>query len=176
MTNRALPLLLYLLLALPAHATQAPVQALEKADLVKAATIEKIVRFIEWPRSAEGSFVLCVTTDHPQLAALRAYYENSAIDERPVAIQIIRKGELAATCRLLFLAPRDLGDLARLKTTADREHVLLIAEGTGAARSGAHIAFYSDSGRLKLEVNRRALEASGLKASFRLLEMAKLVE
>ena len=38
------------------------------------------------------------------------------------------------------------------------------------------LSFFSDMNRLRLEVNRKALEASGLKASFRLLEVAKIVE
>ena len=151
-------------------------QTLDKADLVKAAVIEKIARFIDWPKPPDGQFVLCVAGEHPQLQALRAYYENIAIGERAVAIQVVKKGESASACRVLFLAPRDLPDLKRHRAAADRDNILLIAEGDGAARAGVHVAFYSDSGRLKLEVNRKALETSGLKASFRLLEVAKVVD
>lgn len=156
------------------HAQAAP--AIDKADLVKAAVIEKIARFIDWPKPAEGQFVLCVVGEHPQLPALRAYYENVTIGERTVAIQVVKRGETSGACRVLFLSQRDLADLKRHRTAADRDNILLIAEGDGAARAGVHVAFYSDSGRLKLDVNRKALETSGLKASFRLLEVAKLVD
>lgn len=149
---------------------------IEKADLVKAAMIEKIARFIEWPGSAPAKFSLCVTPDHPQLAAIKAYYENASINDRPVEIQVVKRADALAGCQVLFLAPREMGDLTKVRNSADRDHVLLVAEGAEAARSGAHVAFYSDMNRLRLDVNRKTLEASGLKASYRLLEVAKVVE
>jgi hypothetical protein len=150
--------------------------AVDKAELVKAAMVEKISRFIEWPRAPAGKFLLCVAPDHPQLEAVRAYYESAVIADRPVEVLLLKRSEALAGCQVAFLAPRDLGDMARVRANADRDHVLLVAEGADAARSGAHVAFYSDMNRLRLEVNRKALEASGLKASFRLLEVAKVVE
>lgn len=159
---------------LPASVSMAA-PVIDKADLVKAAVVEKIARFIDWPKPPEGQFGLCVVGEHPQLAALRAYYENATIADKPVVINVVKRGE-AAMCRVLFLSARDLNDLARHRVAADRDNVLLIAEGTSAARQGVHVAFYTDMGRLKLEVNRKALEGSGLKASFRLLEVAKVVD
>ena len=151
-------------------------EAIEKAELVKAAMVEKISRFIEWPRAPAGKFLLCIAPEHPQLEAVRAYYESVTIADRPVEIQLLKRSDALAGCHVAFLAPRDLGDMSRVRANADRDHVLLVAEGADAARSGAHVAFYSDMNRLRLEVNRKALEASGLKASFRLLEVAKVVE
>ena len=149
---------------------------IEKAELIKAAMIEKIARFIDWPGPAPARFGLCIGGDHPQLGAVKAYYESFAIGDRPVEIQVLKRSDGMAGCRALFLAPREMADIGRLKAIAEKGHVLLVAEGADAARNGAHVAFYSDMNKLRLEVNRRGLEASGLKASFRLLEMAKVVE
>ena len=148
----------------------------DKSELVKAAVIEKIARFITWPALADGPFQLCAAEEHPQLAALRAYYEGAQIGERPVSVRPIRRGDAYAGCNLIVLSPKEIGDLARFRALASKEHALLVAEGSDLAREGVHVAFYSDMNKLRLEVNRRALEASGLKASFRLLEVAKLVE
>lgn len=147
----------------------------EKSELVKAAVIEKIARFINWPGPPGASFRLCVAADHPQLPVLTAYYENATIAERPVVLQILRKQDALAGCQVIFLAPNDMSELARYRAAAEKEQSLLIAEGAGVARDGVHIAFYFDMNRLRLEVNRKTLEASGLKASFRLLEAAKIV-
>jgi len=157
-----------------AEAAGAP--TIDKADLVKAAVVEKVARFIDWPKPPEGQFGLCVVGEHPQLAALRAYYENVTIAELPVSVHVVKRGESAPACKVLYLSARDLSDLARHRAVADRDNVLLIAEGPSAARQGVHVAFFTDSGRLKLEVNRKSLEGSGLKASFRLLEVAKVVD
>jgi len=170
---------------LPLHAVGA-----EKADLVKAAMVEKIARFIEWPGAAPGSFALCVTPGHPQLEAVREYYQGTSIANRPVTVRVVgaKGGARAGTeagagakppapaCSVAFLAPADLAQVGRWRAAAVRGHFLLIAEGDEAAAAGVHVAFYAHMGRLRLEVNRKALEAAGLKASFRLLEVARVVE
>jgi hypothetical protein len=147
----------------------------DKAELVKAAVIEKIARFIDWPRPPATQFTLCVASDHPQLQVLNAYYENATIAERPVAVHTMRRQDAPGACQVIFLAQKDIADLPRYRALAEKEQILLVAEGADVARNGVHIAFYFDMNRLRLEVNRKALEASGLKASFRLLEVAKIV-
>lgn len=176
MSRRAATLCLAagLQLAPPGAAVAAPEPG--KADLVRAAIVEKVARFIDWPAApAVPQFTLCVPGEHPQLAALRAYYERVSIDRLPVQIRPLRKGEALAGCQAAFLLP-DAAPDGQLRAQADKEHVLLIGEGADMARQGVHIGFFSDMNRLRLEVNRKALEASGLKASFRLLEVAKIVE
>lgn len=153
-----------------------PVQAVDKADLVKAAIIEKVARFIEWPGQAgsPAAFQICTAADHPLLPAIRVYYENIVLAERPVVIQVLRKGDPLNGCRIFYA--KDTADLARLRASAEAGHVLLIAEGSDMAKAGMHVGFYTDMNRLRIEVNRKSLEAAGLKASFRLLEVAKVVE
>jgi len=165
-----------LVAALAGTAGAAPADTFDKAELVKAAVIEKIARFIDWPASISTGFQLCAADDHPQLPVLRAYYEGTQIAERAVTLRPVRRFDGYAGCNLIVLAPKDLGEVGRFRTLAEKEHALLVAEGPDLARQGVHVAFYSDMNRLRLEVNRRGLEASGLKASFRLLEAARLVD
>jgi hypothetical protein len=148
----------------------------DKAELLKAAVIEKISRFIDWPHPSATQFTLCVAADHPQLAVLNAYYENTVIADKPVVVQVVHRQDATTACQVLFLSAKDLSDMARFRTLAEKEKILLIAEGPDLARNGVHVAFYFDMNRLRLEINRKALEASGLKASFRLLEVAKVVD
>ncbi|MBL8516628.1 MAG: YfiR family protein [Betaproteobacteria bacterium] len=152
---------------------QAP--AIDKADLVKVSVIEKVVRFIDWPPMREAQFFLCAPAEHPQMSALKAYYENVTIGDKPVSVQAVKRGD-RVPCRVLFMAPADLSQPERIRGHLERGQTLLIAEGADAAAKGVHIAFYIDAGRLKLEVNRKSLETSGLKASFRLLEVARVVD
>ena len=164
-----------LVAALPV-AVDSSAHAVEKAELVKAAMIEKISRFIEWPAKLPARFALCVSPDHPQMAAIKTYYESASIGDRPVEVQVLKRADALTGCHVVFLAPRDVTELTRVRANADKDHVLMVAEGTTAAKSGVHVGFYSDMNRLRLEVNRKALEASGLKVSFRLLEVAKVVD
>ncbi|PWF48644.1 YfiR family protein [Massilia glaciei] len=91
-------------------------------------------------------------------------------------VRALRNGEPLAGCRAALVLPGAPEELAALRAGAGREHVLLFGEGGQMAAQGVHIGFFPDQGRLRVEVNRKALEASGLKASFRLLEVAKIVE
>jgi hypothetical protein len=150
--------------------------AFDKSELVKAAVIEKIARFIEWPAIPGNAFQICAADDHPQLPVLRAYYDGQQIAERPVAVRSVRRFDGFAGCNLIVLGQKDFADVTRFRTLAEKEHMLLVAEGAELAKQGVHVGYFSDMNRLRLEVNKRGLEASGLKASFRLLEVAKLVE
>jgi hypothetical protein len=149
--------------------------AFDKSELVKAAVIEKIARFIDWPAGG-NAFQLCAAEDHPQLAVLKAYYEGAQIAERPVAVRPVRRFEGYAGCNLIVLGPKEVAEMGRFRALAEKEHTLLVAEGADLAKQGVHVAFFSDMNRLRLEVNKRVLDASGLKASFRLLEVAKVVD
>jgi len=171
----ALPVLALLAL-LALHSSQALANTFDKAELVKAAVIEKIARFIDWPALGAGTFLLCAADDHPQLPVLRAYYEGTQIAERPVTVRPVRRFDGFTGCNVIVLGQKEFADLGRFRALAEKEHALLVAEGPDLARQGVHVAFYSDMNRLRLEVNKRGLEASGLKASFRLFEAARLVE
>jgi len=150
--------------------------AFEKSELVKAAVIEKIARFIDWPVLAGSSFLLCAAEDNPQLPVLRAYYDGAQIAERPVTVRPVRRFDGYAGCNLIVLGPKELAEMGKFRALAEKEHALLVAEGPDLAKQGVHVAYFSDMNRLRLEVNKRVLDATGLKASFRLLEVAKLVE
>ena len=150
---------------------------IEQPDNVKVSLIQKFSSFIEWPKALEAQFALCVVADHPLLPSLKTYYEKEPIAERPVTIQTIRRPNALAGCNVIFIAQKDMDDLARYRAAAVKNNVLLIAEGVNAARYGVHIAFYVEAGRVQRpRVNRKALEAAGLKASFRLLHEAEIVE
>ncbi|MES3024687.1 MAG: YfiR family protein, partial [Pseudomonadota bacterium] len=155
-----------------------PAPAPGRTELLRAAMIAKVARFVDWPAAPVPpvAFTLCVPLEHPLLAALRAYYRRASIGQLPVLVRALRKGEPLAGCRAAIVLPGAPEELAMLRAEAGREHVLLIGEGDEAAALGVHIGFFPDLGRMRVEVNRKALEASGLKASFRLLEVAKIVE
>jgi hypothetical protein len=175
---KLLPALLLASAALGACARADPlVPEVGKSELGKAKIIEKLARFVFWPAlpAAGPAFTLCVSHQHPLLDAVRSHYERTTITQLPVLIRTLRRGEPLSGCRAAFILPAG-HDMAQLRVQANREHVLLIGEGNGIAGRGVHIGFFSDTNRLRLEVNRKALEASGLKASFRLLEVARIVE
>lgn len=147
-----------------------------EAELRRASVIARVARFIEWPAS-EPPFVLCMPVEHPQLAAVRYVFEseNTRIAEQPVTVREVRRTDSLASCRVLFLAPRDGADLEFYRRESDRHRIMLFAEGE-VARAGVHVAYVLDRGRTRFEIRRRGLEAIGLKAGFRLLEQAKVVD
>lgn len=148
----------------------------EKSDLAEVALIEKIAGFIQWPRPPGESFNICVTADHPQLAVLEAYYQHMTVNDRPAAIVTVKLAAPPSECQVLYLTASQLSNLGPLLAWSARENVLLVGDSPDAASQGVQIAFYFSMNRLQLEVNRRSMEASGLKPSFKLMQVAKIVE
>ena len=54
-------------------------------------------------------------------------------------------------------------------------HVLIVGEGQEFAAEGGMIAFVLSEGKIAFHINQASVERSGLKASAKLLQLAKLV-
>ena len=172
MKIRLLPIGLSLLLAgLSAH----QLQAVETDELIRASMIDKIARFVEWPTWEDQRFRLCVTDKNPLLPALQSYYENSLLANKPVLLATFKGSSLPKNCQAVFLSDENLENLPTLLQLTRNQPILIVVEKENSVNQGVHIDFYTDENRLHLEVNRKSLETSGLKVSYHLLKVARIV-
>jgi hypothetical protein len=141
--------------------------------------IERFPLFVEWPVEALGPrqplFIACiagvgaVADGLPQVAAFERF------KGKPIAFRRVRAGDELGMCHLLFIAASEERSLAGFVASTAGQPVLSVSEVPGAAERGAIIGFYRDGDRIRFEINRRAMEKSGLKLGSRLLKLARLV-
>lgn len=172
--RRARTLALALALATgPAAAQQHPPSEQE----LKAAFIHRIAGFIEWPdRAAAGAPLrLCVIGGNPFGQALEAI-RGKPVQSRPLEIRFTDSGDALRECQLLFIATAADRHLDRIAALSREAGILTLGDTEGYARRGVMLNFYLDQDRVRFEVNLDALRRGGLKASSKLLTLARIVD
>jgi len=165
------------LLTLPATTTQAqpPPQ-----PLVEAGFITKFPLFVTWPgepwQTGDAPFVIGVMGESPVRAHLDDVARYATIDGRPLVVRTVATLPAADHCHLLFIAADAEPDLEEILAQVAGKPILTVSHCDGYARQGVHINFYLDGEYVRFEINQRASEASNLTLSFRLKNVARLVD
>jgi hypothetical protein len=152
-------------------------EASRTESLLQAGFITKFPGFVTWPadQGRSDDFTYCVLGNPPvadDIAGLLPLtHANGATAE------ILAGEDFDAThCQVLFLPAEGREAVAQsLRQQIAGRPTLVISDAPGAVDNGAHIGLVRVEGRLGFEINRGALERSGLEVSFRLLEMARRV-
>lgn len=156
----------------PGGAADAPDAAPEYA--LKAAILYNVALFTDWPRGLGEEVVLCVLGSEafgPELDALN----GEPLGPRRMAVRRLARLDPLAECNLVFISRAAREALPGvLSSLADRP-VLTVADSPGAARAGAGIYLGVEAARPTLEINLKAVRASGLSLSSKLLRLAREV-
>ena len=161
--------LLSLLLAF-AHAQAWAAGELEAK--IKAAYVFHVLKFVDWPQAGSEPLRLCVAgTD--AVGQLLAELSGKQIKDRSLRVDMDPGADLAG-CNALYIgrSERRWHDiLGRL-----RGSVLTISDVDSFASAGGIVGFFSDNGRIKLDINPDAARQANLKISAKLLELARTVQ
>lgn len=151
--------------------------AAERGDAseVKAAVIYNLLLFVQWPAQPApgGKLVLCVLEEGALTTALRQH-ENKTVQGQ--SLQMLRVGTAPRdldACAVVMVETGSPDMLARLRLIAHDRALLILAEGSGALDRGAMIGIHGDGGRIGFDINLRAMKASGLGASSKILRLAR---
>jgi hypothetical protein len=147
--------------------------------LVKMEFIERFTRFVEWPVSVLGAgaeqFVLCIAGSGPVANDLPRELAVESFKGRPVQFRRVRLGDDLTQCHLLYIAPTEEPRLPAFVAIAAGRPILTIADIPGSAERGVLISLYRAGPHVRFEINRAAVQKSGLKFSARLVQLARLV-
>ncbi len=180
------------LMVLAASAWLAPALAVPSQEIdqakslkVKAAYLYNFAKFIEWPEAALGHegapFVIGVLGEDPFGQRLDDTVKGKEIAKRPVKIRRLRwskredRAELK-NCQILFISDSERRRLQEIFEAVEDQPVLLVADVPSFASDGGMIGFVLEHKRIIFEINREALEQANLKASAKLLKLARIVQ
>ena len=151
-----------------------------KESLIKAGFITKFPAYITWPaaevRQTRPAFRYCVLGPDAIAEHLRSLVKLSNNRPRNAQVRVVEQISESLPCEVLFIPDHRAHAISEIVSTLGTRAVLLIGETPGLARQGAHINLYRAEGRVKFEINRSSVEKSGLQISFRLLELARVIE
>jgi len=166
-----------------------PVRAQEideaKVLKVKAAYLYNFAKFITWPDDALGdaqsTFIIGILGDDRFQKILSNTVEGKKIANRPVKIERFHWSEQAdrarlKTCQVLYISHAEQSRLKDIFAELEGHPVLLVASLPDFAGDGGMIGFVLDKHRIIFEINREALAQAELKASAKLLKLARIVQ
>lgn len=148
-------------------------------DVVKAAYIERITRFVEWPEkesfTAADQFVIGVYDEDEFYYTLTQVFKDKLIKELKVKVISIKSPEQLPGCNLCYISGNAKPMLNKFVDKANTSGVLLISENTGFCKAGVHVNFYIEDEKLKFEINELTMGSAGFKVSYLLKQNIRII-
>ena len=151
----------------------------QQALLVEAGFVLKFPAFVSWPTKGaieQTGFQVCVVGDTDIEQALREVARHSVLFGAEPRIRRVYGLSQLESCHLLFISRFEEDRLATILGEIAGDPVLTVGNTTGYANKGVMINLFLDGEKVRFEINRSAVESSGLDVSFRLLEAASNVQ
>lgn len=144
---------------------------------VKAAYIERFTRFVEWSDDDQDSvFIITVVGQNTLGTSLDSVFHDGRINSQNVVVSYCEDFSSISKTDLIFVCNSEKNELSQIVQRFSASPVLIISDTKGFATAGTHINMYVDDRYIRFEINKNALEKSGLKISSLLLAAAKIVK
>ncbi len=151
-------------------------------DVLKAAYIERMTRFIEWGGTASKEmdnlvepFVIGVYNDKYFADQLKEIYKTQKFKQKNVVIKRCSSFEDLEGIHLLYISASIDDKLEKLINKIETKPILTISQSAGFAKRGVHINLYLSEEHLRFEINEKAMKTAGFKVSHLLLGQAKII-
>lgn len=148
--------------------------------LVEAGFIAKFPLFVTWPdpswKNPGASFAVGVLGETPVFTHLRQIADHTTVDGSPLLIRQVHTLDEIDGCQLLYIAASEAERLDEILEYCREKPVLTVGSSEGFARRGVHINFYLADDFVRFEINQQACESAKLSLSFRLRDVARIVE
>jgi hypothetical protein len=140
---------------------------------VKAEYLINLLKFVDWQKNGEGDLIICVMGKNP-FESQRKLFEKRSIKGRKVALNPFDNLKRTA-CKIVFISSSEAGKISEIADGLSRSGVLTIGDTSGFAARGVIINFVTENRKIKFEINPEAAEASGIRISSKLLNLATIV-
>lgn len=181
--NRVRRLRAAIALALLAACSQSWLSAQHEAGVeykFKAAYLYNFLQFIEWPDSAfatkSSPVIIGIFSQDPLARELGQIAEGESINGRKIIVENYRSTHNIRECNVIFIPLSQEGQIGTILSELDNKSILTVSEVDGFAQNGGAINFYVQDNKLRFEINPDVLRKLNLKASSRLLRLARIVE
>lgn len=170
---------MFFLCALLIFTQHARADGASREYLVKAAFLYNFVKFVEWPGdlsvSLQKKLDICVIGNNPFNSAGSIFKEASTPSLALNLTQESSPEAAASHCHIVFISGSERGRVASILQALNGRPVLTVSDADSFAQSGGMIGFVIVDNKVKLVVNRGAIEAAGMRIDAQLLEIAMSV-
>jgi len=145
---------------------------------MKAGYIGKFANYIDWSGHSEDYnsefFIISIIGNSPIEQALRDFYMNQKINDKPVKILSINDITLISKINILFIAPDNEQNLDQIIRKTEFKPILTVSDASGFSQYGVLINFYIDNNTIRFEINKTMVEKADLEMNSLLYRVAKI--
>jgi hypothetical protein len=156
------------------------VNAQYNENIIKAAYIERITRFVEWPvkdnNLSNDNFVIGVYGETDFYNTLAGVFKEKSIKDHKVIVILIKNPEQINTCDICYISDKAKPLISKFVDIANSSGILLISETIDFCKGGVHINFYIEDEKLKFEINKKSIESAGFKVSYLLMQNTRIIQ
>ena len=148
---------------------------------VKAAYLEKIIHFIDWPESSNINdisrpFVIGVFGRTPFKKELEIIFSERRMKDKPVDIRTVSTIEEVSGCHVLFISRSAKPRLTKIINHVREKAILTVGDTRGYCKWDVHITLFFQRKNIVFNINESAIQASGLIPNYRLFKHAAKIE
>ncbi len=145
-------------------------------SMVKVAFIYNFVKFTEWPGLKNAGNMhkvnVCVLGENNFSDAAALFKEVSTAQLAISMTQITGAGKAKDSCEMVFISQSEEEKITEHVAALKGIPVLTISDIPNFSKLGGMIEFVSESSKVKIKINNRAVNQAGLKLDAQLLEIA----
>lgn len=142
---------------------------------LKAAFLLNFAQFVRWPNSntREKQIVFGILGDDPFGTSLDTMLDGRTINELPIQVRRIKRGEPISGVDVLFISSSEAEQLDSILDELQTRPTLTVSDIERFAKRGGMIGFVLRDGRVRFQINQSKAEAAGLTLSAKLLKLAE---
>jgi len=150
-----------------AYADTSPIEEYK----IKAGYIFNFTKFITWAEENNtDTFNICIVGNDPFGDSINGIEQRIAFNH-PIKLFRLTAINKTPHCHIVYMSAGGNARSAMLT-----KNMLTVGEETGFIKQCGMIAFVKQQDKIKLQINQKLLQQSGLKVSAKLLEVSELVE
>ncbi len=149
---------------------------------VKAVSLSKIAKYIEWPEKADmvdesKPFVIAVFGRNPFGTILDHIYVSGKkkIKNKNVVIHYLTEVGQIDQCHILFISGSEEKRLDKILSRTKGKAILTFGDTKNFGEKGVHFNFYKTKDTIKFELNESSVAVEGIVVDYRLRNFSKIV-
>jgi hypothetical protein len=147
---------------------------------LKAAFLYNLGNFITWPPNAyateDAPFLICVLGADPFGEALNSVTNRQKIAGRPIQVTRLTNEAETKDCQLVFISAAESARTPKALNVLKNYPVVTVGDSEDFIEQGGMIMFMTVDSKIKLAISPDRLTALQLKASAKLLQIAKIIK
>ncbi len=146
---------------------------------IQGVMLQRISSFINWPELPDQTMTVCIVGDNSFVTHLQQLYRKKKLHGLPIEVKSVDEASTISTltsCQVIFFANEKSRLFTKNIEETKSEGLLIVSGNEQDIYNGATVTLFPDKNKFKIVINKTSLQSQKLKADYRLMKLAEVVE